>query len=121
MQKDLLQARQKLCNKLYENAEKVKGEVLNINLENLVEIGIFGSLAKDKFTCKSDSDIYLLFDNDIPDRQIKGVLRSIAEENNCDIVFISKKDIETDELGLLAKEILKDRIIMWRMEEYDTK
>lgn len=63
MQKDLLVARDKLRYKLLNNAEKIKEEVLNLNLNELIEIGVFGSLAKDKFTCSSDSDIYLIFKN----------------------------------------------------------
>lgn len=114
MQKDLLEARDRLRNKLLNNAEKIKKEVLNLNLNGLIEIGIFGSLAKDNFTCSSDSDIYLIFKSTVPDRATKGYLRSIAEENNCDIVFVLKKDFESNELGLLIKEILNNRIILWR-------
>lgn len=120
MQPDLLHARENLRNKLFHNAEVVIEEILNSNLDNLMEIGIFGSVAKDKFTCKSDTDIYLLFDNDIPDRQAKGLLRSIAEENNCDIVFITKNIFTSIDAGLLANNILEHRIILWR-KDYDTK
>nr|WP_312579828.1 nucleotidyltransferase domain-containing protein [Sedimentibacter sp.] len=120
MQPDLLHARENLRNKLFHNAEIVIEEILNSKLDNLLEIGIFGSLAKDKFTCESDTDIYLLFDNNIPDRQSKGLLRSIAEENNCDIVFLTKNSLTSIDAGLLVSNILENRITLWR-KEYDTK
>lgn len=120
MHSDLLQARENLKKKLFHNAEIVIEEIVKYNLDNLIEIGFFGSLAKDKYTCKSDSDIYLLFDGNIPDRQTKGILRSVAEENNCDVVFVNN-NLNSDGAGLLKKNILEDRIILWRKKKNDTK
>lgn len=119
MHSDLLKARENLKRKLFHNAEIVIEEIVKYNLDNLIEIGFFGSLAKDKYTCKSDSDIYLLFDGNIPDRQTKGTLRSVAEENNCDIVFVN--NFNSNDKGLLEKNILEDRIILWRKKKNDTK
>ncbi|MGD9568299.1 MAG: nucleotidyltransferase domain-containing protein [Sedimentibacter sp.] len=112
MQPDLIKARENLRGKLLNNAELVIREVLKENLNDLIEIGLFGSVAKDKFTCNSDTDIYLLFENKVPDRIVKGRLRSIAEEYNCDIVFVTLNEFQEE--SLLAKNILEDRIILWR-------
>lgn len=117
MHTELFQARENLKHKLLENATVVINEVLNFDLPELIEIGIFGSIAKDKFTCKSDSDIYLLFKKNIPDRQIKGILRSKAEENNCDIVFLTENDFKESNRSFLAKNILESSEIVWRREE----
>ncbi|WMJ89699.1 nucleotidyltransferase domain-containing protein [Anaerocolumna sp. MB42-C2] len=114
MQANLSEARNNLKNKLLANACVVISEIQKANLNNLLEIGLFGSLACNTFTCNSDADIYLVFDESIPDRTVKGMLRSIAEENNCDIVFINSSSLYKDNPDLLAAEILKNRIILWR-------
>lgn len=114
MHLDLKLARENLKKKLINNAKAVVEEVLKSNLDNLIEIGLFGSVSKNNFTCKSDSDLYLVFDGDIPNRELKGILQSIAEENNCDIVYVSKDNLYSNCAGLLEKDILKDRIILWR-------
>lgn len=71
MRTELVQARENLKKKLLQNADAVMREIMKSNLNGLAEIGLFGSVAKNNFTCKSDSDIYLLFDNNIPDRQTR--------------------------------------------------
>ena len=114
MRTELVQARENLRQKLIKNAYDVIREILAADLNDIIEIGIFGSLAKDSFTCNSDSDIYLLFDKHLPGRIIKGHLRSIAEEHNCDIVFIKSEDLTGDDVNLLAKNILENRITLWR-------
>lgn len=119
MRTELVQAREVLRQKLIKNAHDVIREISKADLNDIIEIGIFGSLAKDSFTCDSDSDIYLLFDKHLPDRIIKGYLRSIAEEHNCDIVFIKSEDLVGDEVNLLAENILKNRIILWRRRADD--
>ncbi|GEM_PF-6145361 len=114
MHADLLKARNELRMKLLSKAEIVIKAVHNENLNNLKEIGLFGSLANDKFTCNSDADIYLEFDGPLPSRQKKGMLRSVAEENNCDIVFINSSSLSADNPGLLVDEIFKNKIVLWR-------
>jgi len=121
MHLELIQARENLQRKLFHKAGIVIEEIGKNNLDNLIEVGLFGSLAKDKYTCKSDSDIYLLFDGNIPDRQTKGILRSVAEENNCDIVFVNNNNLNSKDAGLLEKNILEDRIILWRKKNNDSK
>ena len=119
MNSDLLKAREELKNKLIHNAQKVIDEVFTKELENLIEIGLFGSLVQGNFTCLSDADVYLIFDGDIPERTIKGELRSIAEENNCDIVFISNVDFLKDSPSLLVMNIKKHQQIIWRRNTND--
>jgi len=114
MQPELSEAREFLKERKLNNARVVVNETLNMKLPNLVEIGIFGSLAKDSFTCKSDADIYLIFDGCIPDRETKGLLRSIAEENDCDIAFVEESHLASENPSPLVAEILNHRIILWR-------
>ena len=114
MQTELAYARENLRQKLIENADVVIKKVLEADLSDVVEMGIFGSIAKNSFTCNSDSDIYLLFDKNLPDRITKGNLRTMAEEHNCDIVFIKTDELLSNGVGLLAKNILENRIILWR-------
>jgi len=114
MQPKLSEARNILKEKLLSNARVIANEILSMKLANLVEMGIFGSLAKDSFTCKSDADIYLIFDGCLPDRITKGMLRSVAEENNCDIVFIEKSHLSSKNPSVLVTEILNHRIVLWR-------
>jgi predicted nucleotidyltransferase len=114
MRANLLAARDDLRKKLINNANRVILEIQQKNPENLIEIGLFGSLTKDKFTCTSDADIYLIFEGAVPDRLIKGQLREIAEENNCDIVFITEDAFTSKNPELLVKEILKSHYILWR-------
>lgn len=114
MQTELAYARENLRKQLLKNADAVIRKVLEADLSDIVEIGIFGSVAKNSFTCNSDSDIYLLFDKHLPDRITKGNLRSIAEEHNCDIVFIKTDELIENGVGLLAENILENRIILWR-------
>lgn len=117
----LLKSRDMLKKKLLNNVKLVINEALNMDLNNLAEIGIFGSLAKDSFTCKSDADIYFIFDGCLPDRQTKGMLRSIAEENDCDIVFVEKSHLVSENPSPLITEILNNRIILWRECDCDKK
>jgi predicted nucleotidyltransferase len=121
MHLDLLYARENLRKKLLNNAEIVIEEILKTNLDNLMEIGLFGSLSKDNFMGTSDSDLYLVFDGIIPNRQTKGILRSVAEVNNCDIVYVTKDNLYSNYAGLLEKNILNDRIILWRKQKNDKK
>jgi predicted nucleotidyltransferase len=119
LQSEFIQARENLKRKLIENANETIKEVLKADLKGLVEIGLFGSLVKNDFNCKSDSDIYLIFNNSIPDRQTKGHLRSIAEEKNCDIVFMTINDLTGSKNNLLSESILKNRIVLWRENSSD--
>ena len=114
MQTELVHARGNLRQKLMNNADAVIKKVLEADLSDIVEVGIFGSIAKNSFTCNSDSDIYLLFDKNLPDRITKGNLRTMAEEHNCDIIFIKTDELFSNGVGLLAKNILENRIILWR-------
>lgn len=120
MHVELERARNELRNKLLYHAKIVVNEILRIHTIDLLEIGLFGSLAKDKFTCDSDSDIYVVYRGELPDRTTKGSLRCIAEENNCDIVFVKEEDYTQELPSLLISEILQNRIILWR-KKYDTE
>jgi predicted nucleotidyltransferase len=120
MHAELENARDELRNKLLYHAKIVVNEILLIKTIDLVEIGLFGSLAKEKFTCDSDTDIYIVYQGEVPDRITKGKLRGLAEENNCDIVFIKEEELSYKTPSLLINEILQKRIILWR-KQYDTE
>ena len=38
----------------------------------------------------------------------------MAEEHNCDIIFMKTDELLSNGVGLLAKNILENRIILWR-------
>ncbi|NLC44422.1 MAG: nucleotidyltransferase domain-containing protein [Clostridiales bacterium] len=120
MGSEFARARENLKIKLKQNADKTVNEVLNADLKGLAEIGLFGSLVRNDFNCRSDSDIYLLFHDNIPDRQTKGYLRSVAEEKNCDLVFLTKSDFYGDTGNLLSESILKNRMVIWREDADDS-
>lgn len=119
MQPELNRARENLKKKLMQNAHKTIKEILKTDLKGLLEIGLFGSVAKDDFNCRSDTDIYLLFNNNIPDRETKGHFRSIAEENNCDIIFLTKNDFIGNTDNHFIEKILEKRIVLWREDSGD--
>lgn len=100
-------------------AQVVIDEILDAGLTGLMEIGLFGSIARGDFTCESDVDIYLVFEGEVPERTIKGRLRSLAEENECDLVFM--KEIDFVEPQLLQQNIEKNHQVIWRREENDQK
>ena len=62
MQTELVHARGNLRQKLMNNADAVIKKVLEDDLSDIVEVGIFERNEKNSFTCNSDSDIYLLFE-----------------------------------------------------------
>ena len=109
MNSELLEARNKLKSKLLNNAYTVidycKQEILDI-----VEIGIFGSLARDDFKCNSDADIYVITKETCP-RTIRGDIRCFAEEHHCDVVFFEEAYFNNTDIPLIHY-IKRDRRIL---------
>ncbi len=111
------QARDKLKDQLLRNAQIVIDVILEQDLTGLIEVGLFGSLVRGDFTCESDADIYLVFESELPERKMKGILRSIAEEHRCDLVFLKSADFLNP--GLLVENIIADHQILYRRMLHD--
>jgi len=117
MNQSLIDARLKLKNKRLNCANLVIEEILKQDLQGLIEIGLFGSMLRDNFTCNSDVDIYLMFSDKIPDRVKKGTIRSFAEVNECDVVFLTKEQLNNP--GLLETNIIKNHQVLYKETEDD--
>lgn len=119
MHQSLVEARKQMKYMKLNKAQVVIDEILKTGLSGLIEIGLFGSVTRGDFTCESDVDIYLVFEEALPERTIKGRLRSLAEENECDLVFMKETDFV--EPQLLQQNIEKNHQVIWRREENDKK
>ena len=80
------------------------------------EIGLFGSVARGKYSASSDVDIYLITNTEI-EKHTKAELASDLEEIGVDIVFLAKKDLTVNQDYLLVKNILKDRRVLERSDQ----
>lgn len=87
-------------------SEAVKAKFLNIQNEMLsrilnqnfdfVEIGIFGSYARNEYNALSDVDICVIV-KEMPTRYITGWLRDDAEELGADICFITEEQFKSSD------------------------
>ena len=85
-------------------SEAIKVKFLNIQNEmvnrilnqkfDFIEIGIFGSYAREEYNALSDVDICVIV-NEMPSRYVKGWLRDDAEELGADIYFITEEQFES--------------------------
>lgn len=87
-------------------SDAIKAKFLNIQNEMVsrilkqnfyfVEIGIFGSYARNEYNALSDVDICVIV-KEMPTRYITGWLRDDAEELCADICFITEEQFESSE------------------------
>lgn len=108
---EVLKAREILFNKLMRNASIVC-DYIKEHVDDVIEVGIFGSLAREDFNACSDSDVYLVTKERI-ERHIRGDIRCFAEENNCDVVFFTIDNFNS-KYSLLASNINKERKILYK-------
>lgn len=101
--------------KLREKQEKKIKELLpELIATNPVEIGIYGSYARDTCKATSDIDMYVLY-LEVPKRIQKGELYELAYEKGIDLLIASEENFyETD--SVFCKNIIRDRKILWRKE-----
>lgn len=85
-------------------SEAIKVKFLNIQNEmvnrilnqkfDFIEIGVFGSYAREEYNALSDIDICVIV-KDMPSRYVKGWLRDDAEELGADICFITEEQFKS--------------------------
>ena len=74
----------------------IQNEMVNRILSqkfNFIEIGVFGSYARNEYNALSDVDICVIV-KDMPTRYVTGWLRDDAEELGADICFITEEQFE---------------------------
>ncbi len=84
-------------------SEAIKLKFLNIQNEmikrileqrfDFIEIGIFGSYAREEYNALSDVDVCVIV-KEMPSRYVTGWLRDDAEELGADICFITEEQFE---------------------------
>lgn len=87
-------------------SDAIKAKFLNIQNEmvsrilkqnfDFVEIGIFGSYARNEYNALSDADICVIV-KEMPTRYITGWLRDDEEELGADICFIIEEQFESSD------------------------
>lgn len=85
-----------------------KQAVSIIKSYNLVflELGVFGSFARNEYKCGSDIDFVLIV-KEIPDRQLIADLRCDLEKIDCDLAVLLESSFRMPNT-LFAKEVCKD-------------
>lgn len=76
------------------------------------KIVLFGSYARMEQKIGSDLDILILTKKEI-ERDRRGELYAVFEENNADIVFYTKEIFDKSE-KLLVQQIKKEGILLWK-------
>lgn len=102
--------------KLREKQEKKIEELLpELIATNPIEIGIYGSYARETYKATSDVDMYVLYEK-VPERIQKGELYELAYEMGIDLLIASEENFyKTD--SVFCKNIMRDRKILWRQEK----
>lgn len=98
-------------------SETVK-EKLSLLVETILSsvsvecIVLFGSYARMEQKLQSDIDIFVLTE-EIVDRECRGRLCSIFEENSADLIFYTKEQFETSDC-LFVNQIREEGILLWK-------
>lgn len=79
---------------------------------NPLEIGLYGSTSRGQLKATSDVDIYALYQDDIP-RTIKGELYEEMNDIGIDLL-ISQYELFNNSDSVFCKNVIRDRIILWR-------
>ena len=72
----------------FERREKEALELIRDSGINFVELGIFGSYARNEYTATSDIDMLAIVKTH-PDRRISGELREILDNIKVDLVYVT--------------------------------
>ncbi|NLZ80186.1 MAG: nucleotidyltransferase domain-containing protein [Clostridiales bacterium] len=96
-------------------------KIIDMNIENLSEIILFGSCAKLDIRVGSDIDLLIVTESDITDRlfksQIIDNLDDLESGIEVDPVFATEDTLRKSEQRLFAY-IRKEGIVMWKDGEY---
>lgn len=84
--------------------------------DGLVQVLLFGSLARSRITPKSDIDLCLVFKDDVEQnsyemRVFRGMLRGASLEVEIDVVTCTVSQLESNSC-LLYSEINRDKIVL---------
>jgi len=60
------------------------------------QVGIFGSFARDNYKAGSDIDFCIVTPQELT-REQRGILRCDAEENGCDVVFLTEELFDNED------------------------
>ncbi|MFH1828402.1 MAG: nucleotidyltransferase domain-containing protein [Nanoarchaeota archaeon] len=91
-----------------------------IKSENLVNVTIFGSIAKEKYTKESDIDILIITNR--KEDFAKEIRKIHAEhEINLSIINMTKKELEEKKSEPLIKELVKNCLILFGYEYFIQK
>ena len=90
-----------------EREKKALNMILNSGIE-FVEIGIFGSYARNEYTALSDIDILIIV-NEHPPRSLSGNLREELESIKVELVYSTKEYFYNSD-SLFAKQLRNDYI-----------
>lgn len=74
-------------------------------------IVLFGSYARNEYTANSDLDFLLLTEEQL-NHEESGYLKSVFEENDCDVVIYTEEKFAHSHVAL-AEEIRKDGVLLW--------
>ena len=96
---------------IFKEREEYGFDLIKDSMPEAIEIGVFGSYARNEHTMLSDIDFYVICDS-YPSRDMTSELRDVAEDHNIDIVFMSKNYFDNEDT-LLIRNIKRDRRILY--------
>lgn len=96
--------------RIFREREAYGFDLIKNYIPEAIEIGVFGSYARNEHTMLSDIDFYVICDC-YPSRDLTCELRDVAEEHKIDIVFMSKNYFDNEDT-LLIRNIKRDRRIL---------
>lgn len=85
--------------------------------ENLVNVTVFGSIAKEKYTKESDVDILVITNRK---RDFAKEIRKIYTEygKNLSVINMTKKEFKKKKCEPIIKEIIKDNLVLFGCEYF---
>ena len=101
--KELLRQRQE---------EKLQKFLPRLIETNPVEIGIYGSYARQESKATSDIDVYVLY-RSMPHKVQKGELYEEAEEMGIDLLICEYEAFYNTQ-SIFCENVLRDRVVIWK-------
>ena len=96
--------------KYFKDKEEKGLAMIEEAIPEAIEVGLFGSYARDQHTLLSDIDFYVVTPTKL-DRHRISELRCNMDEENMDVFFMSKEYYDTSE-DIIVKNIKRDRRIL---------
>lgn len=103
---------------LRERQEKKIEEMLRIlKVTKPLEVGIYGSYARNEYKATSDIDMYVLYTT-LPSKIQKGELYENAEELGIDLLITEYDNFYTTD-SIFCRNVRRDKKVIWRKEACD--